>query len=198
MRRLRPENKGECPKSVNLDGRYRKNVPFLWLFFTPEFHPRNHPPLSRETKIHSETRLLTEVVEALSSWLSWLPEVRGTNPSSLRHSPPNHTFTDKCSPNPAKKQCWCWKLEMQRQISPGSVTGLKRILSKLGSTVLRWAARTHWLVESGIAFAKSGNAIHSRVTMPCVHWGGSADLNLSLSWMRSLKAGLVTFSSWNL
>lgn len=46
-----------------------KKVPFLRLFFTPEFHPRNHPPLSRETKVQETLTELREKEQATSEEL---------------------------------------------------------------------------------------------------------------------------------
>lgn len=71
---------------------------------TPECHPRNCPSLSRETEVQREGMSLKEVAEALSSGLSQLPQVRSSSPSPLGHGPPDHAFTDRCSPDPAKKQ----------------------------------------------------------------------------------------------
>lgn len=140
VRRLRPKRE----RTVQSWWQIKENSPILVTpghFFSHQnfiLGTIHHCP---ERPRNSQGVPLTEVTEALTSWLSWLLKVRGTDPSSLRHSPPSHTFANKYSLTPAKKQPWCQMLEM-RKINPRPVTGLKRVLIKLGSTLLRWTAGT--------------------------------------------------------
>lgn len=177
-------------------------TPFLWLQCTSR-HKRISPwktyiIVQRDQDTEggcapdTGARALSSGSPGCSKWEAQILHPSGT-------ALPYHTFADKCSLNPAMKQPQCWMLEMQGQINPRPVTGLKWVLSsgqcfaEVDSTDPLVSGVCHYLCCCYVWNAIHGSGAHSMCSLGLKCW-----FDLSLPWMRSLQACLDNSSPWEL